>query len=76
MDRLMQKEHLIHGNHALFSSTFKPIKEQLRERADPAFVRRPLDTFLMMFEKWSLSLSKGEGLGDYVHPSPEVKLRQ
>jgi hypothetical protein len=55
MDRLMQKEHLIHGNHALFSSTFKPIKEQLRERADPAFVRRPLDTFLTMFEKWSLS---------------------
>lgn len=57
MDILMQKEHLIHGNHALFSSTFKPLKEQLRERADPAFVRRLLDTFLTMFEKRSLSLS-------------------
>ncbi len=66
MDRLMQKEHLIHGNHALFSSTFKPLKEQLRERADPAFVRRLLDTFLMMFEKWSLSLSKGSRTGAVV----------
>jgi hypothetical protein len=41
----------------------------------------PLNKILPLVESWSLSRSNlvpelVEGLGDYVNPSPEVKLRQ